>query len=143
MATRGIKKEFNFDVPVDVLWKAVAVNENLVQWLAETVTGRPKEGHSFTWTWDLGDHGVFTTNGIYKKVEVGSLLEMEWVDHPAGKITLTLEFRPLDSNRSVLVVENSGYPATADYQDWIRAAEEAWEDESDRLREFLKKKLIA
>lgn len=39
METRSIVKEFQFDYPLMRVWNAVTVNEELIHWLADKVTG--------------------------------------------------------------------------------------------------------
>lgn len=72
------------------------------------MTGLPKEGVNFAWTWRLGMEGDLTTNGIYKKIIPFKELILLWQDHPAGEIEL--EFYSLGEDSSKLIVTNSGYP---------------------------------
>ncbi|PJZ52864.1 SRPBCC family protein [Leptospira adleri] len=139
METRSVVKEFQFDYPLMRVWNAVTVNEELIHWLADKVTGRPKEGANFAWTWRLGMEGDLTTNGIYKKIVPLKELILLWQDHPAGDIELKLEFQSLSENSSKLIVTNSGYPMGDKYDVWIEAASEGWEEEGKHLREYLKK----
>ncbi|TGK20156.1 SRPBCC domain-containing protein [Leptospira fluminis] len=139
MDTRSIVKEFRYDFPLEKVWSAVTVNEELIHWLADKVTGRPKIGAKFSWTWNLGPEGELTSNGIYKKIIPFEELILEWEDHPAGSIELKLEFEKDGDGATILRLTNSGYPSGEKFDHWIEAASEGWDEESMNLLEYLRR----
>ncbi|PJZ70732.1 hypothetical protein CH373_07355 [Leptospira perolatii] len=140
METRSIVKEYKFDHPLERVWSAVTVNEELIHWLVDKVTGRPKVGGTFSWTWNLGPEGELTSTGIYKKIVPFKELILEWQDHPAGAIELRLEFEENGKSSSLLRLTNSGYPIGEKYDFWIEAASEGWDEESSHLLDYLQKR---
>ncbi|PKA16238.1 SRPBCC family protein [Leptospira haakeii] len=139
METRSIIKEFKYDFPLEKVWSAVTVNEELIHWLADKVTGRPKLGGTFSWTWNLGPEGELTSTGIYKKIVPFQELILQWQDHPAGDIELKLEFEKDGDDSTVLKLTNSGYPLGEKFDYWIEAASEGWDEESMHLLQYLRK----
>ncbi|MCE9499056.1 MAG: SRPBCC domain-containing protein [Leptospira sp.] len=138
MQTRDIKKTYNLAFPIDRVWNAATVNEVLIQWMADKVTGRPILGEKFSWSWNLGDEGEFTTNGIYKSISPGKFIELKWTDHPAGEIELRIEFIP-DGTNTKLELTNSGYPVSSKFDLLFEGAKAGWDDQIERLRKFLGK----
>lgn len=138
MNTKDIKLTYTLPFPIDRVWNAVTVNEVLIQWMADKVTGRPILGEKFSWSWNFGDEGVFTTNGIYKSIVQGKSIELKWTDHPLGEIELRLNFSE-EKNSTKLEIINSGFPDSEKYHSWIEGAEAGWNHQVEKLTEFLKK----
>ncbi|MBE7413602.1 MAG: SRPBCC domain-containing protein [Leptospiraceae bacterium] len=138
MNTRDLKLTYSIPYPIDRVWNAVTVNEVLVQWLADKVTGRPILGEKFSWSWKFGNEGEYTTNGIYKSIEPGKSIELKWLDHPAGDIELKLNFIQ-DGENSKLELINSGYPILEKFDNWVLGAKAGWDDQVEKLKEFLGK----
>ena len=136
MQTRDIKKKYKIASPVDRVWNAVTINEVLIQWMADKVTGRPILGEKFSWSWSLGDEGEFTTIGIYSSISPGKSIGLKWIDHPAGEIELMLEFFP-DENNTILEITNSGYPLSSKFDLFFTGAGAGWDDQIERLQNFL------
>lgn len=130
-----IEDTYHFENPIQVVWDSITLNEILIQWMADKITGRPKLGGEFSWGWKFGEEGEFTTHGIYKKIEPLRAITLEWIDHPAGKIVLELEFQETKGGTD-LTIRNLGYP---DHSDWVEGAREGWKSQVETLRAFLKK----
>jgi uncharacterized protein YndB with AHSA1/START domain len=107
--------------------------------MVDTITGRPREGEAFSWSWKFGEEGDFITNGIYKKIVYQKELVMQWTDHPAGDIELRLVFAESPHGGTILTLINSGYPSSKAFDSWVENADESWDETVERLREFLKK----
>lgn len=138
MNTRELKLVYSIPYAIDRVWNAVTVNEVLIQWLADKVTGRPIVGEKFSWGWNFGNEGEFTTNGIYKSIEPGKSIALKWLDHPAGNIELKLNFLE-DGQNTKLELINSGFPVSEKYDSWIEGAKAGWDYQVEKLKEFLKK----
>lgn len=135
---RETRSVFTFEEPIERLWSAVTVYEVLVHWLADEVRGRPKVGGEFSWTWNLGLEGQFTSHGTYKKIERLKELVMEWKDHPAGDVFLQLIFESTGPKSSKLTIVNGGFPDNDTSNVWLESAKDAWDGQAVHLKEFLK-----
>ncbi len=138
MNTRELKLVYTIPHSIDRVWNAVTVNEVLTQWMADKVTGRPILGEKFSWSWNFGDEGVFTTNGIYKSIVPGKSIELKWTDHPLGEIELRLNFSE-NGHATKFEILNSGFPISEKYDSWIDGAKAGWNHQVEKLTEFLGK----
>lgn len=134
---REIRKEYTLSHPCDKVWNAITDYKTLVLWLADSVRGRPREGGEFSWTWKLGLEGDFTTHGIYKTIDPGRLLLLQWKDHPAGDIFLSLELQSHAPGITRLILTNGGYPQSSHFDGFLEGAKAGWDDQIARLKKFL------
>ncbi len=135
---REIRKEYLIEAPKEVLWNTLTVYEILVHWLADEVRGRPKVGGEFSWSWKLGEEGVFVTKGIYESIQPGESIQLRWLNHPAGDVFLRLELKAFSDEVTKLIITNGGYPDSSYFDSFLEGAEAGWDDQVLRLKKFLK-----
>ena len=79
---RVIEQEYYYDATPEVVFRALTVPKELKKWFLSDAKISPKEGSSYTFTWE----GGFSHAGKVERVEPGRKLVLSWPDKIKGKL---------------------------------------------------------
>jgi len=119
-----VEQQYYYDASPQKVFAALTKPKKLVKWFLKDAKIKPKEGTSYTFTWDAGA----SHTGKVKKVVPDRTLVLSWPDTIEGKIYLTeatFTLRP-KGDGTILKITHVGFK---EGDDWIRlygAVQSGW-----------------
>jgi len=119
-----IEQEYYYNATPELVFKALTVAENLRRWFLKDAKIGPKEGSSYTFTWE----GGFSHTGKVEKVERDRKLVLSWPDKIKGKIYETQAAFTLKKKGkgTLLKVKHTGFKEGDDWIWLFGAVQSGW-----------------
>ncbi len=109
-----IEQQYYFDSSPEIVYRALTDPKQLVKWFLASAKIRPKEGASYTFTWEDG----YRHTGTVKKAVENRSLVLSWPDDLKGKKYLTQASFALSrkGKGTLLSLKHTGF---REGDDWI------------------------
>jgi uncharacterized protein YndB with AHSA1/START domain len=119
-----VRQRYYYDAGPDVVFKALTKPKKLVKWFLEEAKIKPKEGSSYTFTWEEG----LSHTGKVERVVLDRSLVLSWPDTIKGKVYKTeVSFTLTKKGKGTLLeVVHTGFKEGPDWVWLYGAIQSGW-----------------
>jgi len=121
---RVIEQEYYYDATPETVFRALTAPRELVKWFLSDAKIKPKEGSSYTFTWQGGS----SHTGRVEKVESCRRLVLSWPDKIKGKVYETQASFTLKKKGkgTLLKLKHAGFKKGDDWIWLYEAIQSGW-----------------